>query len=246
LHAHLWELTPWLPGQADYHRWPHPEKLSAALRALAEFHLASQSLPAADRGPAPAPGIEYRRQRLRELLQGGYQHLVMAAGTGHWPELERRARQLLQLFPRAAGFLQRKLDQAVGTRVVLQPCIRDIWHDHVLFLGHQVTGLVDFGAMRIDSVAADVARLLGSLAGEDRQRWEEGLRAYAATRPLTSQERELISTFDQCNVLLSGLNWLQWCYVEGREFDDPGGVIRRVDEHLSRLHSQWGGDVVHD
>lgn len=45
----------------------------------------------------------------------------------------------------------------------LQPCIRDIWHDHVLFDGDRVTGLIDFGAMQIDTPATDIARLVGSL-----------------------------------------------------------------------------------
>src|SRR5262245_31081207 len=38
--SHLWELTPWLPGSADYHRRPSQARLSAAACALAESHLA--------------------------------------------------------------------------------------------------------------------------------------------------------------------------------------------------------------
>src|SRR3990172_7351461 len=39
--GHLWELTPWLPGVADYRQVPNAAKLHNALVALAEFHRAA-------------------------------------------------------------------------------------------------------------------------------------------------------------------------------------------------------------
>jgi len=39
--GHLWELTPWMPGEADYHRAPNPDRLTAAMQTLARFHLAA-------------------------------------------------------------------------------------------------------------------------------------------------------------------------------------------------------------
>ena len=60
----------------------------------------------------------------------------------------------------------------------LQPCIRDVWHDHILFLGDSVSGIVDYGAMAVDTVAGDIARLLGSLVGNHVADWEEGIDAY--------------------------------------------------------------------
>ena len=40
-------------------------------------------------------------------------------------------------------------------------CIGDVWHDHILFEGDAVTGMIDFAAAKVDHVAADLARLLG-------------------------------------------------------------------------------------
>jgi hypothetical protein len=47
--------------------------------------------------------------------------------------------------------------------VPLQPCLCDSWHDHVLFESDAVTGLIDYGSAKIDHVAVDLARMLGSL-----------------------------------------------------------------------------------
>src|SRR5690606_11839002 len=55
--GHLWELTPWMPGRADYHNRPALQKLEAALRALAAFHQAAASFPLTRREPTVSPGI---------------------------------------------------------------------------------------------------------------------------------------------------------------------------------------------
>ena len=41
--GNLWELTPWMPGVADYLQSRSTEKLEAALQALAAFHQAASN-----------------------------------------------------------------------------------------------------------------------------------------------------------------------------------------------------------
>jgi Ser/Thr protein kinase RdoA (MazF antagonist) len=53
LHGHLWELTPWMPGKADYRAHPTHQKLRAAMVALAEFHLAAATFPLPHPPPTP-------------------------------------------------------------------------------------------------------------------------------------------------------------------------------------------------
>ncbi|MBI3837054.1 MAG: phosphotransferase, partial [Planctomycetia bacterium] len=65
--GHLWELTPWLPGAADYREKPSHAKLHAALAALARFHLAAESFPLPETGPTPSPGMLERVSRLEQL-----------------------------------------------------------------------------------------------------------------------------------------------------------------------------------
>jgi homoserine kinase type II len=236
----LWELAPWLPGTADYRRAPSPNRLRAAMTTLAEFHVAAATFPLPDRARDAPPGIRERLERLRVWPHGRLQRLSEAVAAGDWPEMALRARHWLTLAPKAIPRVQSGLVRAAEWTAPLQPCIRDIWHDHVLFDGEQVSGLVDFGALRPDSVAADLGRLLGSLAGDDRQAWHDGLEAYATVRPLSAEETALATVFDQANTLLAGLSWLEWIYLEDRHFGDRGAVLARLDENLPRLAALAG------
>lgn len=233
--GHLWELTPWLPGEADFRQRPSPPRLRHALQALAGFHRAAASFPLAEPGPAISPGMGERSARLDSLIAGRLSKLRAAVDGGAWPELDRRARELVALAEPLLPRLQPALRTASSLSVPLQPCIRDIWHAHVLFVGDEVSGLVDFGSMRPDSVAADVARLLGSMAADEADAWRRGLDAYQSVRVLTSHELELVTAFDRSLVLMGGLQWLEWIYLEGREFAHPSAVLARLDELLSRL-----------
>ena len=89
--------------------------------------------------------------------------------------------------------------------------------------------------MRPENVAADVARLLGSLALDDRGEWDRGLAAYAGVARLSADELSLVTAFDRSTVLLGGMQWLQWIFIEGRQFGDPNAVLSRVDEFVTRL-----------
>ena len=56
----------------------------------------------------------------------------------------------------------------------LQPCLRDARPEHFLFDGDQLSGLVDFGAMAVDSVVGDLARLIGEWLDDDRPAYRLG------------------------------------------------------------------------
>jgi len=123
-----------------------------------------------------------------------------------------------------------------GETLPVQPVIRDIWHDHLLFTGDEVTGIVDFGAMQMDNVAVDLARLLGSLVGNETSRWEFAIDHYCQHRPLNSFEIQFAFALNQCADLLSSLNWLKWILVERRQFESWDNVdcrIRRLLDGIS-------------
>ena len=236
--GHLWELAPWLPGVADYEKSPRVEKLRAALQALAEFHRAVADFPptpplASSRGPAPA--ITHRLTRLAELQNGGIESLTRAIADMTWPNLAPLARKFAATLPRTVTLAIACLAPLADIPLPLQPCIRDVWHDHVLFDGDTVTGLIDFGAMQIDTPTTDVARLLGSLVGDETAGWREGLAAYSTIRPLTEQESKAVPALDIAGTILALCNWIRWIYVDQRQFDDPPQIIERFARLLGRL-----------
>ncbi len=238
----LWELTCWLPGKADYHQRPSRAKLFAAMQTLARFHLAASDFPAGKNLTGknltgPSPQIQSRCQMVEQWRSGDINRLLAKIDGGGWPELQPVAQRLVQQFEAGSGVLSTRLRGAGRIAVPLQPCIRDVWDRHLLFEGDRVTGLIDFGAMKIDTVSTDIARLLGSLAADNREDWQAGLDAYQQLRPLSPSEQELIGTFDFSIVLLAGLNWLRWIYLENREFPDKRAVFSRLTAILARLDS---------
>jgi homoserine kinase type II len=148
--------------------------------------------------------------------------------------MDERATRMLDFVRLHQKTLHALLEQPLAP-VTQQPVIRDIWHDHVLFLDNAVTGIIDFGAMAVDTVAVDIARLLGSLADGNEQHWREGLRAYRELRPVSLTQQELLVTLDRTGVFAGGLVWLRWHYLENRTFENQPGVLARVDHFLNRL-----------
>ncbi|NLX94647.1 MAG: phosphotransferase [Rhodopirellula sp.] len=231
----FWEVSPWLPGKADFRENPSVERLRAAMTVLAEFHRAAESFPIPDPQPAVSPGIRRRLEQLQGWVAGDLAALMQSVHHALWPELEPRVGRILQLAPRTTGDVLCLLSRASRVIVPLQVAIGDIWHDHVLYVGDRVSGLVDFGSMRIDSVATDIARLLGSVAGDNAFLRREGLDAYQATRPLSVVEQTLIDAFDRSTVLMSGLNWIDWIYRQRRVFESKQAVPGRLDDIVRRL-----------
>jgi Ser/Thr protein kinase RdoA (MazF antagonist) len=237
--GHLWELTDWLPGAADYLAAPSRAKLEAAMSALARWHLAAADFPRANRSPSPSPGIAPRLRHLNQLpgvlAKLSIDAEIKASKEPDWSRLAALANRLIVGHFSVEPAVRTKLESAASTPVSLQPCIRDIWSDHVLFEGNQVSGIIDFGAMRVETVAGDIARLLGSLAGDDLVAWQRGLEAYQAIRPLSDEESALVSVFDESTMLLAGFNWLEWIIIGQRQFENPPEVIRRLTMIVSRL-----------
>lgn len=235
----LWEMTPWLPGAADYEQSPSAEKLRSAMVALAKFHVAVGDFPASTQF-APAPAISQRLKRLRELKSGGTVELIDAIDDKMWPELAPSARRFAAELPRVVPAAITRLTPLAQMQLPLQICVRDVWSENILFTGDTVSGIVDFGAVDVDTPATDIARLLGSLAGDDATGWRTGLDAYASVRPLTNDESLVVPLLDIAGTILAGRNWLRWIYVERREFSDTTRVIERfirITKRIARISS---------
>lgn len=242
--GYCWQLEPWMPGRADYWETPSRAKLQSAMHVLAEWHRAARrfkphpverewfrSKPAAE-----SPGVAQRLEKLRRWQSGTIDRVrkcISAAQAGD--ELCELAGRVLSCFDRIAGRIEAELQSVREPRFRLQPSLRDVWHDHVLFTGHDVTGLIDPSACRTESVATDLARLVGSLVEDDAQARGFAMDAYAERNPLSPQELALVGVFDRSTVLLGALSWLDRCFLERREFPDRTAVTMRLSGLTARL-----------
>jgi Ser/Thr protein kinase RdoA (MazF antagonist) len=238
----LWEVTRWLPGTADFRSLPSRERLAAALTALARFHVVT-----ADFTPAfgPAPAFVERLGTAKGWLAGLFVRLAEAAHRSGFSlrgedRLRPGANSILHFAGAALPRLVDRLARAAEEPLRLQPAIRDLHHEHVLFKGSEVSGLVDFGALRIDTPLTDIARLVGSLVGDNREDWDHALCAYDQHRQLETEDRERIRLLDESGTVLGGLQWLRWLWLEGRDMGDLERIAIRLEELAARLRVLHG------
>ena len=251
----IWQLEPWMTGTADFRSNPSRERLQSAMAALADWHRAARRFPAenAEREwfrcepNATSPAVIERLQKVLKWQRGRLlrlRHVIDSQQPSASTESEfgRLGRIVMSRFDSIGETIAVELRKATDLRVDIHPCLRDIWHDHVLFNGNQVTGMIDPSACRCDTVATDLARLLGSLIQDDREMWSFGLQCYEQHRPLSGEEHRLVQVLDRSSVLLSGLTWLDRYYLQHRAFSDIGAVVERLQQIVVRLeHMQMLG-----
>ena len=249
--SQFWQLEPWLPGDANFNADPSDARLRNAMTVLAQWHDAAARFEprdsevawfksfAAANSPTVADRLDrierFRGQdvaKLRQLLQ---QTTNLPPWGAEFGELVDLARRILDLFQLSSEHVAEDLLAYHDLRFRLHPCLRDVWHDHLLFEGDQVTGLIDPSAARSETPATDLARLLGSLLGDDEDRWEFAISAYRAVRPLSDREATLARVLDQSTILLSGLTWLERLFVHRLNYSNPPRVLERLRQIAVRL-----------
>jgi len=231
----LWDLTAWMSGRANFEERPTPARLHAACTALARLH---QTWSGQDPQIGPCPAVTRRLQQLRawrSLIESGWKPSFHSADQDPVRPWAERGWLILH---GQADWVARALAAWTDKSFRLQPCLCDIWHDHVLFHGETVTGLIDYGGVKVDHPAVDLARLLGSMIGDDVILRANALDVYARLRPLTWEERELITVLDETGTILGVATWLKWLYEERRPFEDPRAVSARLAKLVARVE-KW-------
>ncbi len=218
----FWELQEWLPGQADFHRQPSAARLENACITLTRLHVVWEIGSVVQ----PCPAIQRRLQGSRQW------HPVAVANAFLQTVVERAERVLPRWLPELDAWLQPWAQRPFR----LQPCLCDVWHDHVLFDGERVSGIVDYGAVKVDHAAVDLARMLGSLIEDDDAAWRIGLTAYRSVRAFSHEEERLARVLDVSGAVLGVVNWLQRLGAEKR--GDEEAVARRLETLVRRLE-RW-------
>jgi Ser/Thr protein kinase RdoA (MazF antagonist) len=219
------EVTAWMPGHCDFHEDPKDEKLIAAVSAVARIHETWGE----QRREAPCPAIGRRWRAMldgEEMIRSDWRPRSMPDDPV-FPHVHSAWRLLPLVLSRLRPILSPWLDRLVP----LQPCIGDVWHDHILFVGERVTGVIDYAAAKMDHVAADLARLLGSLVPDEPKRMQRALAAYSMIRPLPNPE--LVDVLDTTGVVGAIVNWLK--RLERDVTRDRQAIARRLEMLVGRL-----------
>jgi len=238
----LWQLEPWMPGVPDDADQPDVSRLRAAATELARWHHAAESFVeepdsgqkrCAERRDDVSPAI---RERLVMLLDLNRNLTALEAGLRGEPDaaFQNAGQQLLTLWRWRSDNVRRSLESASEVPVPLQYSLRDVWSEHLLFTGSKLTGLIDYGAVRIDSVTCDLARWFGSLTLLAQSR-AAALEAYEQLRPLSPAESALLEPLEQSGLLLSGMVWLRRRYIERSLTGDLSRITARLQTMNQRL-----------
>lgn len=233
LDGRCWEIVPWLPGEPEARRPPPVERVRAAFEALALFHSRFNIASAF----GFSPGLNARAAELTRLIRGGFEAIERAVAARGDDPLAPATLRWLSLARRAAPGVAAEVEAVRRREVPLQPCLRDARPEHFLFQDNVVVGLVDFGAMDVECVAGDLARLLGEWLPrpECETLRQAGFAAYRRIRTLTTEEEGLIDAFESLADVLVGERWSRWRFLENRRFDDPNAHAQGIARGLERV-----------
>ncbi|MEO2088269.1 MAG: phosphotransferase [Gemmataceae bacterium] len=193
------EVVGWMPGTADFHASPTAVKLTAACAALADLHRVWHAV---ERHITPCPAVQRRLNLLAE-----WERLRPA-----FDRFDAEARILLLSSAAVVNArlpeCRRSLAAWSATPVVVFPCLCDVWHDHVLFAGDRVSGVIDYSAMKVDSPAVDLARLLADLVDLRSGQLADGMAVYQDASPPAPVPDELVRVLADTGVVCGIANWV--------------------------------------
>jgi Ser/Thr protein kinase RdoA (MazF antagonist) len=118
--------------------------------------------------------------------------------------------------------------------------MRDLWRENILITQERVSGIIDFGASRIDWPILELVRCVSSFLLPKDPRWPSVLESYAMTLPTRdSVSLELVQQLDQVATALSLAFWYE--QLEN-VITDPGMQLKpqawaRIDELCIRIQS---------
>jgi Ser/Thr protein kinase RdoA (MazF antagonist) len=225
-----WDLARWLPGTAVLSTGSPPDLWKQVGASLGRVHsvwrqyavtqgasLKSLASLASDLDGIHSPTCLHRIHFAEDCLREGLdqiQHRVRMSGSNLNGLAECAVTWARARLPAMLDSLRR----ALGRKVRLQIVLRDVRPEHILFSQGTLTGIVDYDAIRWDSVTCDLARVMEPLAGPGCDSWSDLLCGYENHTPLDPGEVELLCAIHTVNPMLALLQWLQWHMVEQRAF----------------------------
>lgn len=207
-----WDVTSWMPGTATLRTSSVVELAVAACVSLARLHAAWSG----ESDHIPCPAVIHRLALFREW------ETIPAPRTDYF------FRECWEAVHARLSFCRRALSEWQNVPVPVHPCLCDVHPDHILFVGPEVAGIIDYGAMRIDSPAQDLARLLGELFVPDSPEFESCVNAYREAKH--DLDSELVRVLTETGIVGALANWFVRITNTPAQADDLR--VRSRMEHL--------------
>ncbi|MDR2440325.1 MAG: phosphotransferase [Planctomycetaceae bacterium] len=244
-----WELLPWFDSfdvgaeSFDQKRF----RVIAAMMALAQFHLAVSGFPLPGPPVSTSSHLQLQLAHWKSWVTKRFSQLnqVLLASRSNPSTLEeaRLAKLGLTFLSQILPLSERclfLLTHASWLVVPVQPVIGNALWRHICFDDNGVYGMIDFKEVTVDNVSLDIASLLGSATVSNNMLWTLGLNAYQNIRSLSDDELFMVQIFDQTLVLLEGLQYLSYLFLEKRSWTDlqQNEIIRRLESCIFRLENK--------
>lgn len=233
----LWDLTTWMPGDHYRRSKLKGEKLQRAMIALARFHTAAHRFKDSSESPSirSSSALAQRIRICRSLSAEDLQVFERLIVTRRDDTFGNVLLQIVDNLKQALPIVLRQLEFATERPLPQQWCLRDAKYDHILFQDGEPSAIIDFGAATVDSVACDIARLVGSLLDVTAAVWQAAIEAYCSVSQLSQAELEAVPLFDRGGVVAAASNWLRWLVVEQRQFENREAVQSQLEWLANRL-----------
>jgi hypothetical protein len=186
-----WDLSFWVPGNIpDYSIF----NLVQCVNKLAQFHIAvglEQS------GFGMMPAMECRGIEINSFSISA----INFSAIGFLPLFN-----LVELLK----WIRQEVGSLIGSPVPIvkiQYCWGDARRENILFNGCEISGFIDYCAIRKDCREVDVSRMVSSFSGDDYLMWTKALNAYSES----SQINYLVCRkLDILGTIVSLYRWLNW------------------------------------
>ena len=212
-----WDLSSWVPGNM-------PDcsivNLIQCINKLARFHIA---VGADQSGFGIMPAMESREIEINSFSISAINFSAI---------------RFLPLFNliELLKWTRQEVGSLLGSpnpSVKVQCCWGDARRENILFNGNEITGFIDYCAMRKDCREVDVSRMISSFAGDDYLMWNKALNAYSENAPINYL---VCRKLDILGTIVSLYRWLKWFQNPmPHEMINPGiqrctDIFRRVEK----------------
>ncbi|NBR05651.1 MAG: hypothetical protein EBT92_07760 [Planctomycetes bacterium] len=206
-----WDLSCWIPGNV-----PDKSRLNLiqCVDKLIDFHCAV-GLDNSEYGPIPGMINRFREIDSFSISSVDFSlisFLPISSIIEHLLWI-RQELDILEVFP----------TPTVG----IQFCWGDARRENILFENNELSGFVDYFAIRKDCKEVDVARMISSFAGDDYEMWTNGLDAYSRK---SSIDYLLCRKLDILGTIVSLYRWLKWL-----QNPSPESILKKKIERFSGL-----------